>query len=208
MSVVRDDSGADVGASRLMSVMEAARMLGISRTLAYDLVARQELASVRFGNRLYVLRETVELLVGCCEDEPLIGPVARPTERPARRRTQPAPKPPAAAPSSKVPEPRPQASRRRRPHPEPEAQLTLFEPTEQPTTATPPDPPTRPTHRPSPRPTDPISQADPYRELPPSNKPDALAPGVRRGPVDVAGSLAGSRSGLNGNLNGEAGSPC
>lgn len=44
--------------------------------------------------------------------------------------------------------------------------------------------------------------------LPRSDQPDALAPGVRRGPVDVPGSGAGERSGLNGKLIGEAGSPC
>jgi hypothetical protein len=40
--------------------------------------------------------------------------------------------------------------------------------------------------------------------LPTSNQPDALAPGVRRGPVNVAGNGAGELSGLNGNLNAEA----
>src|SRR5438105_8055712 len=33
----------------VMSVAEAARLLGISKTLAYDLVARQELPSLRLG---------------------------------------------------------------------------------------------------------------------------------------------------------------
>lgn len=41
-----------------------------------------------------------------------------------------------------------------------------------------------------------------------SNQPDALAPGVRRRPVNVPGNGAGERSGLNRNVNGEAGSPC
>jgi hypothetical protein len=44
--------------------------------------------------------------------------------------------------------------------------------------------------------------------LPPSNQPDALAPEVRRGPVNVPGNGASERSALNANLNGEAGSPC
>ena len=44
--------------------------------------------------------------------------------------------------------------------------------------------------------------------LPPSNQPDALAPGVRRGRVSVPGNGAGERSALNGNLNEEAGSGC
>ena len=33
----------------VMSVADAARLLGISKTLAYDLVARQELPSLRLG---------------------------------------------------------------------------------------------------------------------------------------------------------------
>jgi hypothetical protein len=41
-----------------------------------------------------------------------------------------------------------------------------------------------------------------------SNRPDALAPGVRHDPGNVALSGAGEPPGLNGNLNGEAGSPC
>jgi hypothetical protein len=48
----------------------------------------------------------------------------------------------------------------------------------------------------------------PPPSLTPSCQPDALAPGVRRAPVNVAGSRAGRRSALNGNLNGEAGSGC
>lgn len=44
--------------------------------------------------------------------------------------------------------------------------------------------------------------------LPPSNRPDALAPGVRRGRVNVPGNGAGGRSAVNGNHNGEAGSGC
>lgn len=41
-----------------------------------------------------------------------------------------------------------------------------------------------------------------------SFQPDALAPEVRRGPVNGAGSRAGERSGLTGNLNEESGSGC
>jgi hypothetical protein len=40
--------------------------------------------------------------------------------------------------------------------------------------------------------------------LPTSNQPDALAPGVQRGAVNVAGNRAGDLSGLNGNPNGKA----
>jgi hypothetical protein len=48
----------------------------------------------------------------------------------------------------------------------------------------------------------------PPLSLTPSCRPDALAPGVRRDPVNVAGNRAGGRSALNGNLNGQAGSGC
>lgn len=39
-----------------LSVAEAAELLGISRSLAYDLVARGELPSVRLGRRIVVPR--------------------------------------------------------------------------------------------------------------------------------------------------------
>jgi excisionase family DNA binding protein len=208
VSVDPDGSCPQIGASRLTSVAEAARMLGISRTLAYELVARQELPSVRFGNRVYVLRRDVLLLVGASDDEPVVEAGARPAGRAAGGRTQPAPGSASAPPPAKGPELRPQGSRRRRPHPEPETQMTLFEPTDQPTTATPPDPPSRPIYRSSPRSSSETPSTRPDRALPPSNQPDALAPGVRRDPVNVAGSRAGGRSALNGSLDREAGSGC
>jgi excisionase family DNA binding protein len=37
-----------------VTVVEAARLLGISRSLAYDLVARDELPSIRLGRRVLV----------------------------------------------------------------------------------------------------------------------------------------------------------
>ena len=46
----------------VVSVAEAARMLGISKTLAYELVARQELPTVRLGSRLRVPRRAIERL--------------------------------------------------------------------------------------------------------------------------------------------------
>jgi hypothetical protein len=184
-------------------------MLGISRTLAYDLVARQELPSVRFGNRIYVPRDAVALFVGVGDEEPdaagRAGTWARGPERPVCRRTDAGDaRPPSPAP--------PELSRRRasqpRPgQPEPQSQLTLFEPTDQPTTATTPKP-LRRSRRSTTRSSNATSQTTPDRALPPSNQPDALAPEVRRGPVNVAGNRAGKRSGLNGNLNAEAKPPC
>jgi excisionase family DNA binding protein len=46
------------------TVPEAARMLGISRTHAYELVARGDLAHVRLGRRIVVPRHVLEKLLG------------------------------------------------------------------------------------------------------------------------------------------------
>ncbi len=43
-----------------LSVEEAGALVGISRDLAYDLVARGELPSVRLGRRLVVPRQALE----------------------------------------------------------------------------------------------------------------------------------------------------
>jgi len=72
MSTVSEHSGAPGSTSghtadtrRLaVSVEEAAAMLGISRTLAYELVHRGELRAVRLGRRLVVPLKALEELVG------------------------------------------------------------------------------------------------------------------------------------------------
>ena len=46
-----------------LSVEEAAKVLGISRTLAYELVARRELPAIRFGRRILGPRRALEALV-------------------------------------------------------------------------------------------------------------------------------------------------
>ena len=46
-----------------MTVEEAADALGISRALAYELVARGELPSLRLGRRIVVPRRALEALV-------------------------------------------------------------------------------------------------------------------------------------------------
>ena len=46
-----------------LSVDEAAALLGISRALAYELVARRELPSLRLGRRIVVPRRALEQLV-------------------------------------------------------------------------------------------------------------------------------------------------
>ena len=47
----------------VLSVAEAAELLGISRTLAYELVARGELPARRFGGRIVVLWRPLERLL-------------------------------------------------------------------------------------------------------------------------------------------------
>jgi excisionase family DNA binding protein len=47
----------------VLSVTEAAEVLGISRSLAYDLVARGELPARRFGGRIVVLLRPLQRLL-------------------------------------------------------------------------------------------------------------------------------------------------
>jgi excisionase family DNA binding protein len=47
----------------VLSVTEAAELLGISRSLAYDLVARGELPARRFGGRIVVLLRPLQRLL-------------------------------------------------------------------------------------------------------------------------------------------------
>jgi excisionase family DNA binding protein len=51
-----------------LSVTEAAELLGISRALAYELVARGELPSLQFGRRLVVPWRAIERLLASCDD--------------------------------------------------------------------------------------------------------------------------------------------
>ena len=53
------------------SVVEAAELLGIGRSTAYDLVARGELATTRLGSRVVVSRPTLTALLGV--EPPLPG---------------------------------------------------------------------------------------------------------------------------------------
>jgi excisionase family DNA binding protein len=46
-----------------LSVPESAVILGISRALAYELVRRGELPTVRFGRRIVVPRKALEALL-------------------------------------------------------------------------------------------------------------------------------------------------
>ena len=47
----------------VISVPEAAGMLGISRRLAYELAARDELPVLRLGGRVLILRRPVERML-------------------------------------------------------------------------------------------------------------------------------------------------
>ncbi len=47
------------------TVSEAAVMLGVSRSMAYELVARGELDARRLGRRIYVTRDVLAALLGC-----------------------------------------------------------------------------------------------------------------------------------------------
>ena len=58
-----------------LTVMEAAEVLGISRTLAYALVARGELPSLRMGRRIVVPRRALEALLQAGIADP-VDPVA------------------------------------------------------------------------------------------------------------------------------------
>jgi excisionase family DNA binding protein len=46
-----------------LTVDEAAQVLGISRALAYELVARGELPSLRLGRRIVIPRRALELVL-------------------------------------------------------------------------------------------------------------------------------------------------
>jgi excisionase family DNA binding protein len=55
-----DGAGVNVPERLALSVEEAGALLGISRDLAYDLVARGDLPSARLGRRLVVPRRALE----------------------------------------------------------------------------------------------------------------------------------------------------
>lgn len=52
------------GRSMLCSVKDAARTLGIGRTKLYELLADNELSSIRIGTRRLIHVESIERLVG------------------------------------------------------------------------------------------------------------------------------------------------
>ena len=203
----------------VVSVAEAARMLGISKTLAYGLVARQELPSVRVGGRVRVPRRALERLAEGRREGARVLPTGDRSAAPRRHRPpRPAPgsqtgggpaSPPPSGPDQSDSDSTTQLSlfecASESPSPTKTRTRTKYQTTTRMNTTKPSRTPTETT---STLPVSTTSTPDPYLLLTRSNQPDALAPGVRRGPVNVPGSGAGERSGLNGKLIGEAGSPC
>ena len=60
---VKDDVASSQGDRLVFTVEEAAYLLNISRALAYDLVARGEIPSIRLGRRIAVPRKQLEILL-------------------------------------------------------------------------------------------------------------------------------------------------
>ena len=54
---------------RTLTVAEAAQALGISRALAYDLVRRGEIASLRLGRRIVIPERVVDALLDAATPE-------------------------------------------------------------------------------------------------------------------------------------------
>ena len=52
-----------------LTVEEAAQLLGISRALGYELVARGELPSIRLGRRIVVPRRALEVMLDAASVE-------------------------------------------------------------------------------------------------------------------------------------------
>lgn len=52
-----------------VSITEAGRLLGVSRDLVYDMVARHELGSVRLGRRIVVPVRAIEAILGQVKEE-------------------------------------------------------------------------------------------------------------------------------------------
>ena len=61
------NSSADDGYRLCLSVPEAAKLLGISRGLAYELVRTRQLPVVRFGRRVLIPRAALEQMLGQTE---------------------------------------------------------------------------------------------------------------------------------------------
>lgn len=58
---------------RTMSVAAAAKILGISRTTAYECVRSGDLPSVRMGGRILIPTQRIERLLAASEPEAIAG---------------------------------------------------------------------------------------------------------------------------------------
>jgi len=67
---------------RTMTVEEAAQMLGISRSSAYECVRRGELRALRLGRRLVVPRDALEELLASSQVAASTVPQALPQSEP------------------------------------------------------------------------------------------------------------------------------
>jgi excisionase family DNA binding protein len=64
----------DLQTTRLtVSVTEAALLLGIGRSLAYELVARGELPSLRLGRRVLIPRQSLDTLLAAAVRDVSVG---------------------------------------------------------------------------------------------------------------------------------------
>ena len=59
--------------SLVVSVPEAARLLGISRTHAYALVSRGELTHLRLGRRIVVPKRAIDAMLGATAEVPSVS---------------------------------------------------------------------------------------------------------------------------------------
>jgi excisionase family DNA binding protein len=157
----------------VMSVAEAARLLGISKTLAYDLVARQELPSLRLGGRVRIPRRALERLTEIRRQSSPDVPQSPRKGSGRRPERAPAPASPAGIEGGPPTRARARRSNRRDPDPQSATQLTLFEiPLQPPTPSA-----TIPTASP---PTSTTPEHGPDRALPPTLQHDTSAPWVRQ----------------------------
>jgi excisionase family DNA binding protein len=150
-----------------MSVAEAARILGISRTLAYDLVASGQLPSFRMGGRLRVPRRGVERLTEAREENG--AGRASAVDDLAGGKTVPALQPESGPPTGRrLSSASPRATRVHRRTPGSVTQLTLFDSSPQPRERL-SQPPTAPFshphshHHPDPNSSDPLPSSTPER---------------------------------------------
>ena len=61
-------------ASKVLTVEEAGRWLGIGRSAAYDAIQRNELPHIRIGRRIVVPIKALERMLDGSSDHPIIDP--------------------------------------------------------------------------------------------------------------------------------------